>query len=134
METTTQPTTPRYPIGIQTFTEIHEGNYLYVDKTDIIYEIYNPHSLLSALANCKLGQYWIGFKSPAMRNTLLNGYNCNPLRRASRGIWSPWFFDYNIDPASLLFQGGYLTIKDGDPMDDIYKLDVPNKEVRQLFP
>ena len=27
----------RYPIGIQTFEKIIEGNYVYVDKTDLVY-------------------------------------------------------------------------------------------------
>ena len=28
-----------YPIGIQTFSKIREGNYLYVDKTEYIYQM-----------------------------------------------------------------------------------------------
>ena len=31
----------KLPIGIQTFEEIRSGNYLYVDKTDLIYHIAN---------------------------------------------------------------------------------------------
>lgn len=29
----------RYPIGIQTFSEIIEGNYLYVDKSEYVYNL-----------------------------------------------------------------------------------------------
>jgi hypothetical protein len=29
----------RYPIGIQDFSELREGNYLYVDKTQQMYEL-----------------------------------------------------------------------------------------------
>ncbi len=29
----------RYPIGLQTFSELIEGNYVYVDKTDLVYKI-----------------------------------------------------------------------------------------------
>ena len=29
----------KYPLGIQTFSKIREGNYLYVDKTAILYEL-----------------------------------------------------------------------------------------------
>ncbi len=29
----------RYPIGIQTFEKIREGNFLYVDKTEYIYRL-----------------------------------------------------------------------------------------------
>ncbi|WP_195534333.1 AAA family ATPase, partial [Bacteroides finegoldii] len=28
-----------YPIGIQTFSKIREGNYLYIDKTEYIYQM-----------------------------------------------------------------------------------------------
>ena len=29
----------RYPVGIQTFSEIRKGNYIYIDKTDLIWEM-----------------------------------------------------------------------------------------------
>ena len=29
----------RYPIGVQDFEKIIEGNYVYVDKTDLVYEL-----------------------------------------------------------------------------------------------
>ena len=28
----------KYPIGIQTFSQIRENGYVYVDKTDLIYQ------------------------------------------------------------------------------------------------
>lgn len=29
----------KYPIGIQTFSQIRENGYVYVDKTDLIYQL-----------------------------------------------------------------------------------------------
>lgn len=29
----------KYPIGIQTFSQIREDEYVYVDKTDLIYQL-----------------------------------------------------------------------------------------------
>ena len=29
----------RYPVGIQTFSEIRKGDYLYIDKTDLVWEM-----------------------------------------------------------------------------------------------
>ena len=29
----------RYPVGIQTFSEIRKGNYVYIDKTDLMWEM-----------------------------------------------------------------------------------------------
>ena len=34
-------TTRRYPIGIQTFSEIIRGGYVYVDKTDLVWQLVN---------------------------------------------------------------------------------------------
>ena len=37
MDTTKAPM--RYPIGIQTFRDVREGGYAYVDKTRYLYEL-----------------------------------------------------------------------------------------------
>lgn len=29
----------RYPVGIQTFSEIRKGHYVYIDKTDLVWEM-----------------------------------------------------------------------------------------------
>ena len=33
----------RLPTGIQTFSEIREGNYIYVDKTALVYRLTHEH-------------------------------------------------------------------------------------------
>ena len=33
----------RYPISIQTFAIIRNGNYVYVDKTDLVYRLAQEH-------------------------------------------------------------------------------------------
>ena len=33
----------KYPIGIQTFSEIRKGGYLYVDKTQYVYDLANNY-------------------------------------------------------------------------------------------
>lgn len=33
----------RYPISIQTFATIRNGNYVYVDKTDLVYSLAQEH-------------------------------------------------------------------------------------------
>ena len=32
----------KYPIGIQSFDQIIEGNWVYVDKTDLVYRLVTP--------------------------------------------------------------------------------------------
>ena len=29
----------KYPVGIQTFSEIRKGNYVYIDKTDLVWQM-----------------------------------------------------------------------------------------------
>lgn len=36
-----------YPVGIQTFTKIREGDYIYIDKTEYVYRM--THSGLSSV-------------------------------------------------------------------------------------
>ncbi len=33
----------RYPVGVQTFEEMINGNYVYVDKTDLVYDLAQSH-------------------------------------------------------------------------------------------
>ena len=47
-----------------------------------------------------------------------------------------YFSDYRVDteePLAMLYQSGYLTIKGYDDIDEVYKLDYPNDEVRKGF-
>lgn len=37
----------KYPVGIQTFSEIIDGGYLYVDKTDLIWKWHTMPSSFS---------------------------------------------------------------------------------------
>ena len=39
IKTTTMENTRKYPVGIQTFSEIRKGNYLYIDKTDFMWHM-----------------------------------------------------------------------------------------------
>ncbi len=34
-----QTTERKYPVGIQTFSEIRKGNYIYIDKTDLVWQM-----------------------------------------------------------------------------------------------
>lgn len=61
----------RYPIGIQTFSEIREGNYIYVDKTDLVWKLANsvkyvflsrPRRFGKSLLSTTLKSYFEGRK------------------------------------------------------------------------
>ena len=98
--------------------------------------IYNPFSLLSTFDNEVFSHYWMESGTPSFMIHLLkkrdwnlseiDGSKCKgeDLKGADR---------YLSDPIPLLFQSGYLTIKDYDQRFDEYTLDYPNEEVREGF-
>ena len=63
-------TVRKYPVGIQTFSEIRKGNYLYIDKTDLVYEmsrmkyvfLSRPRRFGKSLLTTTLASYFRGEK------------------------------------------------------------------------
>src|SRR5574344_2204995 len=51
--------TRRYPIGIQTFSEIITGNYVYVDKTRYVYDIANTYKYVFLSRPRRFGESWL---------------------------------------------------------------------------
>ena len=40
----TQPVLKKYPVGIQTFSELRTKDYLYIDKTEYVYRMTHSNS------------------------------------------------------------------------------------------
>ena len=63
-------TTRKYPVGIQTFSEIRKGGYLYIDKTDLVWEmsrmkyvfLSRPRRFGKSLLTTTLASYFKGEK------------------------------------------------------------------------
>ena len=96
-------------------------------------DIYNPFSLLNAFADGKFGSYWFGSGTPTYLIKMLDKFGVNPSeigpKQAKASIFdAPTETMTNITP--LLYQSGYITIKDYNKILDLYTLDIPNKEVR----
>ena len=96
-------------------------------------DIYNPYSLLNAFDVGQISSYWFGTGTPTYLIEMLHKYNIPPQRigaqKASADDFdAPTERMTNIIP--LLYQSGYLTIKDFDDITEQYTLDFPNKEVR----
>ena len=100
-------------------------------------DIYNPFSLMKALAARKIGSYWFESGTPTflmermreerMDETLLD--RMSEIAESDFDI-SPEFTDSALP---LLYQAGYLTIKGYNQEDGSYTLGYPNKEVREGF-
>lgn len=97
-------------------------------------DIYNPWSVLSAMRYSRISNYWNHTGIPTvlaeslrrMDVNLEEYFNSECEEQDLRGM------DIcNPEPLSLLYQTGYLTIKDYDADFGIYRLGIPNKEVRE---
>lgn len=95
-------------------------------------DVYNPFSLIKALASGDIGDYWFDSGTPTYIIKLLQKYNVGlrDLTGQDAGV-----SDFDVSPENmttalpLLYQSGYLTIKHYDPMIDLYTLGYPNEEV-----
>lgn len=96
-------------------------------------DIYNPYSLLNALGDQELQNYWFASGTPTflIRQLLHFRTDITSLEKMEVPVSA---FDQpteNMKNAlSLLYQSGYLTIKDYDRDLEAYTLSIPNQEVR----
>jgi hypothetical protein len=91
--------------------------------------VYNPFSVLNFMADGTFANYWFSTGTPNfLMEVLREGYHFQ-LDEVPTGSTSLDSLDLiRPDYRSLLFQTGYLTIKD-QPYFNIYTLGYPNKEV-----
>ncbi len=109
--------------------EKYDG-YHFVEKAE---DIYNPYSLLRAFFHKKLDSYWFASGTPTF--ILEEFKRCNTDILALDGaVAEAEEFDQPTEslenPLPLMYQAGYLTIKDYDPETFTYTLGLPNAEVR----
>ena len=96
--------------------------------------IYNPYSLLNALADRDFQNYWFSTGTPTfllelMRDTDLLVPDLEGLMATKDQFDTPT--EQVGDPIPVLYQSGYITIKDYD--HGAFMLAFPNEEVRQGF-
>jgi len=99
-------------------------------------DIYNPFSLLNAFFNNDISDYWFRSGTPSYLIRLL-AHNKEDLNELTGKYYQARdFIDYKADvekPLPMIFQSGYLTIKDYDIDLNTYLLDFPNDEVKSGF-
>lgn len=121
-----------YDETIAKLKEMYDGYHFTKEMTDI----YCPWSLISAFARGDIEPFWFSTGTPTMLVKIMRQHNVciQELERLQTKLQR---FDAPTerinDPVPVLFQSGYLTLKDYNPIDDIYVLDFPNKEVRDGF-
>ena len=98
--------------------------------------IYNPFSLLNTLAYRVFKDYWFETGTPTIlvRQLQKTDFNLENLTREELTADTLNCIDVmNTNPLPLIFQSGYLTIRDYDPMFRVYMLGFPNREVEEGF-
>ncbi len=112
--------------------ENYDGYHFAIKSPDI----YNPYSILRALKSRCVDNYWFQSATPT--------YLIDVLRRDDFFIPSLDCIEtigsslsanesYSQNPVSLLFESGYITIKDYDEELGIFTLGLPNLEVSKSF-
>ena len=97
-------------------------------------DIYNPFSLLNCFADKMFDQYWFASGTPTYLIEMMRKFDVIPsdigegLDAIRPEFDAPTESMESLTP--LLYQSGYLTIKDYDAFSEVYHLGIPNKEIR----
>lgn len=98
--------------------------------------VYNPFSLLNAFDMNDIRDYWFASGTPTYLIKLLR-HNHEQMDELTGRYYDPsMFVDYKADvekPLPMIYQSGYLTIKEYDSRRNRYLLDFPNNEVKKGF-
>ena len=110
----------------------YDGYHFSSNLTDV----YNPFSPLNAFAKRELRDYWFSSGTPTYLIRLMN-HTQEDLNEMTGKYYAPKeFVDYKADvekPLPMIYQSGYLTIKDYDRDFGTFLLDFPNNEVKSGF-
>ena len=117
-------------------TQLREwyNGYRFTEKRT---SVYNPYSTLRFLSEHKPQSYWYATGTPSF---LIDQVAKHPQSvvslqglKVSKAMLSDISKLDRINLAALMFQTGYLTIKDYEETQNAYFLDFPNKEVHGAF-
>ncbi|UTC74489.1 ATP-binding protein [Treponema sp. OMZ 792] len=99
--------------------------------------MYNPFSLLNVFAAGRMRDYWFATGTPTFLVNYLKRAHYNiPDLDGNVKMNEAGLETYRADainPLPILFQSGYLTIKDYNDFSRLYRLGFPNDEVRYGF-
>ena len=95
-------------------------------------DVFNPYSLLNCFADGEMDSYWFGSGTPTYLIEKMREFHVLP-SQLGRVRAKAASFDAATERMTsltpLLYQSGYLTIKDYEKKIDVYTLDFPNKEI-----
>jgi hypothetical protein len=99
---------------------------------DLKTQVYNPFSLLSFFSAGEFKNFWFESGTPTFLVNLMLDYGMFDTEEVEvDNLIISEFNIQNLNPYSVLFQAGYLTLKSYDNIGDSYVLISPNLEVRR---
>ena len=110
----------------------YDGYHFYPNSEGI----YNPFSMLNTLAYRVYNDYWFETGTPTFLVHQLQKTNYRLDEMTEEKLSADTLNSIDImdeNPLPLLYQSGYLTIKDYDSRFKTYRLGFPNREVREGF-
>lgn len=123
-----------YPEVMEKMTQMYDGYRFTYDEE--FTPMYNPFSVLSALSKLSFGSYWFASGTPTFLVEMLKktDYDLRKLDgiEVSAASLSADRADIH-NPIPMIYQSGYLTIKQFDEHFRIYTLGFPNEEVEYGF-
>jgi hypothetical protein len=101
-------------------------------SSDLNQGVFNPFSLLNSLLFTNFDSYWFESGTPSYLTKMLDNlhFSLNDLDNwfSSQMLAMP--ISESREAIPLLYQSGYLTIKNWNRRDNSYLLEIPNQEVR----
>ena len=126
----------KYKYTLEQIKEKLKKQYDGYHFSDELTDIYNPFSILNVFDSNRIADYWFSTGTPTYLIRLLTHTQEN-LNELTGKYYDPsQFIDYKADvekPLSMIYQSGYLTIKDCDLDMGTFLLDFPNDEVKKGF-
>ena len=118
--------------AIEKLKEHYDGYHFSGESPDI----FNPYSLLNCFNEKKFGSYWFASGTPTYLINMMRKFDVIPsditrVEADASEFDAPTENMTTIMP--LLYQSGYITIKDYNQEYNYYTLDIPNKEVKDVI-
>ena len=116
----------------QRFKRHYDGYHFSEGMTDI----YNPFSVLNAFDSQRIRDYWFASGTPTYLIRLMNHFHEGIDQLTGKYYSLDEFVNYKADteyPLPMIYQSGYLSIKDYDKDSNLFLLDFPNNEVKSGF-
>ena len=117
-------------VAIQQLKDNYDGYHFTYPSPDI----FNPYSLLNCFSKEKIGAYWFGSGTPTFLIEMMRKFGTTPMDIGESEMADVSDFDAPTETMEsivpLLYQSGYVTIKDYDEDTNLYELGIPNKEIR----